>query len=231
MLEGPNLYFPRAAIKLTLDIGGLASAPTATAERLARGSGCRARGPGSPTPGFRQRFALRAVAGWCGRSPHESGAPRLAVRVRPTPTRTSSWSPTRGGTATARRRWAGPSPSARRRARRRGRRGGRAGRPRGSRRAEAGAAPHTITPRVPVVAVTGTNGKTTTCRMIAHIGAGRRQARRLVEHRRHLPRRRAGGGGRLLRPERGRPGAGPAGRPARGHRDRARAASCSRASG
>ena len=25
ILEGPNLYFPRAAIKLTLDIGGLAA--------------------------------------------------------------------------------------------------------------------------------------------------------------------------------------------------------------
>jgi len=32
-----------------------------------------------------------------------------------------------------------------------------------------GAAPHTLTPKVPVVAVTGTNGKTTTSRMIAHI--------------------------------------------------------------
>ena len=36
--------------------------------------------------------------------------------------------------------------------------------------AEPGAAPHTIKPRVPVVAVTGTNGKTTTSRMIAHLG-------------------------------------------------------------
>ena len=35
---------------------------------------------------------------------------------------------------------------------------------------ELGPAPTTITPRVPVVAVTGTNGKTTTSRMIAHIG-------------------------------------------------------------
>jgi cyanophycin synthetase len=33
----------------------------------------------------------------------------------------------------------------------------------------AGPAPTTITPRIPVVAVTGTNGKTTTSRMIAHI--------------------------------------------------------------
>ncbi len=34
---------------------------------------------------------------------------------------------------------------------------------------EPGAKPHTITPSIPVVAVTGTNGKTTTSRMIAHI--------------------------------------------------------------
>ena len=35
--------------------------------------------------------------------------------------------------------------------------------------AEPGDGPTTLTPRVPVVAVTGTNGKTTTSRMIAHI--------------------------------------------------------------
>ena len=34
---------------------------------------------------------------------------------------------------------------------------------------DAGDTPRTITPRVPVVAVTGTNGKTTTSRMIAHL--------------------------------------------------------------
>src|SRR4029079_14826880 len=33
-----------------------------------------------------------------------------------------------------------------------------------------GEEPHTITPTVPVIAVTGTNGKTTTSRMIAHVG-------------------------------------------------------------
>ena len=37
------------------------------------------------------------------------------------------------------------------------------------REAEPGEGPRTITPRVPVVAVTGTNGKTTTSRTIAHI--------------------------------------------------------------
>ena len=55
--------------------------------------------------------------------------------------------------------------------------------------AEPGDVPRTITPKVPVVAVTGTNGKTTTSRMIAHIARTRRPARRLVQHRRHLHRR------------------------------------------
>ena len=58
-----------------------------------------------------------------------------------------------------------------------------------------------------MVAVTGTNGKTTTSRMIAHIARTDGQARRLVEHRRHLHRRRAGRGRRLLRPQRRRAGA------------------------
>jgi cyanophycin synthetase len=37
-------------------------------------------------------------------------------------------------------------------------------------RADPGPAPETIRPRIPVIAVTGTNGKTTTSRMIGHIG-------------------------------------------------------------
>ena len=88
--------------------------------------------------------------------------------------------------------------------------------------AEPGAAPTTITPRVPVVAVTGTNGKTTTSRMIAHIAPRGRPAGRLVEHRRHLHRRRAGGGRGLLGPVGSGAGAGPPAGGARGHRDRPR---------
>ena len=42
---------------------------------------------------------------------------------------------------------------------------------------ERGPAPTTIRPRIPVVAVTGTNGKTTTSRMVAHIA---REAGHLV---------------------------------------------------
>ena len=84
VLEGPNLYFPRAAIKLTLDITGLASAPTPTAQRLARRIGLAGARPGEPDTGFRQRFALRAVARLVRAIARESGTVRLAVRVRPT---------------------------------------------------------------------------------------------------------------------------------------------------
>jgi cyanophycin synthetase len=169
VLEGPNLYFPRAAIKLTVDITGLASAPTSTAERLARRIGLEAARPGEPDTGFRQRFALRAVARLVRAIAHESGTVRLAVRVRPTsdphvivvayPWRHRDRAQEMGRAVAdvldaipgedvedavghaAERVMASPE----------------------------GEPPHTIVPTIPVVAVTGTNGKTTTSRMIAHI--------------------------------------------------------------
>ena len=169
VLEGPNLYFPRAAIKLTLDITNLASAPTQTAERLARRIGLPGARPGEPDSGFRQRFALRAVSRLVREIAHESGTIRLAVRVRPTsdphvivvayPWRHRERAQQMGHAVAdvldavpredvedavghaAERVVAAPE----------------------------GEEPHTITPRIPVVAVTGTNGKTTTSRMIAHI--------------------------------------------------------------
>src|SRR3954453_16695526 len=84
LLEGPNLYFPRAAVKLTLDITGLASAPTPTAERLARRIGLTNARPGGPDSGVRQGFALRAGARLVRAIAQDSGSLRLAVRVRPT---------------------------------------------------------------------------------------------------------------------------------------------------
>jgi cyanophycin synthetase len=169
VLEGPNLYFPRAAIKLTLDISGLAAASEETARRFASRIGLKNARPGAAHSGFRQRFALRAVGRLVRAIATEAGTSRLGVRVRPTsdPHRIVVAYP-----------WAH---------RERAQVMGRAvaevldALPRGDveatvgsaaetvRAAEAGARPHTITPRVPVVAVTGTNGKTTTSRMIAHI--------------------------------------------------------------
>lgn len=169
VLEGPNLYFPRAAIKLTLDISGLAAVPEETARRFAGRIGLRSARPGAPDSGFRQRFALRAVGRLVRAVAHESGATRLAVRVRPTsdPHRIVVAYPWRHRT----------------RAQEMGRAvadvldavltgdvdeavGTAAARVAGT---EAGPAPTTLTPKVPVVAVTGTNGKTTTSRMIAHL--------------------------------------------------------------
>ncbi len=169
VLEGPNLYFPRAAIKLTLDVSGLSAASDETAGRFARRIGLRNVRPGHPESGFRQRFAVRAVARLVRAVAAESGTNRLAVRVRPTndPHQIVVAFPWRH----------------RQRAQEMGRAIGdvldallsadidaavsdAAARVAAS---EPGEAPSTITPRVPVVAVTGTNGKTTTSRMIAHI--------------------------------------------------------------
>jgi cyanophycin synthetase len=169
VLEGPNLYFPRAAIKLTLDISGLASVSDETAKRFATRIGLRNARPGAPDSGFRQRFALRAVGRLVRSIATEAGTSRLGVRVRPTsdPHRIVVAYP-----------WAH---------RERAQVMGRAvaevldALPRGDveetvgqaaravRESEPGAKPQTITPKIPVVAVTGTNGKTTTSRMIAHI--------------------------------------------------------------
>jgi cyanophycin synthetase len=179
VLEGPNLYFPRAAVKLTVDLTGLVDAPQDVALRLAARVGLRQSRPGEPGSGLRQRFAARAVGRLVRQVARESGTTRLAVRVRPT--------------ADVRRvvvafPW-----------RRRGRAEalGRAvadvldgllptrladlaslddlddlvGRAAATvREADPGQAPTTLRPRVPVVAVTGTNGKTTTSRMVAHLG-------------------------------------------------------------
>ena len=169
VLEGPNLYFPRAAIKLTLDLGSLSSVPTEQAQRLARRIGLGSARPGDPGSGFRQRFAIRAVATLVRAIARESGTSRLGVRVRPTSdaqrvvvaypwrhrTRAEAM-----GRAVAEVLDALPSTNiddvieqaARRVA-----------------EAAPGDRPTTLTPRIPVVAVTGTNGKTTTSRMIAHV--------------------------------------------------------------
>jgi len=173
VLEGPNLYFPRAAVKLTLSIEGLAGLPVERARRFADRIGLRNARPGEPGTGFRQRFAARAVARLVRAVAHEAGTSRLAVRVRPT---------TEPDQLVVAYPW---------RHRERAQEMGRAvanvldelpgadidevvGRA-AARVAAApmGDPPRTITPRVPVIAVTGTNGKTTTSRMIAHIGRTR----------------------------------------------------------
>ena len=169
VLEGPNLYFPRAAIKLTLDLTGVIEAPEERALRFAARIGLARARPGQPGSGFRQRFAARAVGRLVRQIAGEAGTTRLAVRVRPTndvhrlvvayPWRSRTRAQALGR-AVADVLDALPNPdidelvsaaaatvSA----------------------ADAGPGPTTLRPRIPIVAVTGTNGKTTTSRMVAHI--------------------------------------------------------------
>jgi len=169
VLDGANLYFPRAAVKLTLDLGALLAAPADRLESAAQDVGLRAARPGPPGSGLRQRFAGRLLARLVRQVAAAAGTSRLAVRVRPTsdPARLVVAYPwRRRGTAQA----LGEQVA------------GLVDRlltedvvglveeaAAAVRTAEPGDGPRTIRPRVPVIAVTGTNGKTTTSRMVAHI--------------------------------------------------------------
>ena len=170
VLEGPNLYFPKAAIKLTLDVSALMSVSEQAASRFARRIGLSSLRPGEANSGFRQWFAARASARLLRQIAAEAGNHRLAVRVRPTndvqhlvvayPWRNKGRAEALGravaavlddlpatdidglvGAAAAQVRRAGLGPR-----------------------------PTTLTPKIPLIAVTGTNGKTTTSRMLGHIG-------------------------------------------------------------
>jgi cyanophycin synthetase len=177
VLEGPNLYFPRAAVKLTLDVTSLATAPEADLRRLAERLGIASIRPGVPLSGFRQRSLTRLLTKLVRRIAAEAGTTRLGVRVRPTseaerivvayPWRDRNRATALGEAVASVIDGLGTTDvgtlveSAARRVS----------------SVERGPSPTTIRPRVPVVAVTGTNGKTTTSRMIAHIA---REAGHLV---------------------------------------------------
>ncbi|MDX3000600.1 Mur ligase family protein [Kribbella solani] len=173
VLDGANLYFSRAAVKLTLDVSALVDAPAPAAKAYAQAIGLGSTRPGRIGSGFRQRFAIRVAGHVVRRIARAAGIGRIGVRVRP---------------ETDVRRLVVAFPWAHEgRARALG-----AGivevldafRPDHEadlsdliatvgdrvRNEPPGNAPPTLRPKVPVVAVTGTNGKTTTSRMIAHIG-------------------------------------------------------------
>jgi cyanophycin synthetase len=169
VLEGPNLYFPRAAVKLTLDLTQLIDAPVEVAQRFAGRIGLRGARPGEPGSGFRQRFAGRAVERLVRQVAREAGTTRLGVRVRSTndvhrivvayPWRHRTRAQELGRAVG----WVLdelPGPDLE----------GLVSQAAATvRDTEPGPGPTTLRPRVPVVAVTGTNGKTTTSRMVAHI--------------------------------------------------------------
>ena len=170
VLDGANLYFPRPAVKLTLDLTSLLEIDEDDARKVALQLRLPAARPGTAGTGLRQRFASRVVASLVRRVAQESGTTRLAVRSRPTadihrlvvayPWRSRGRAEALGH-AVAGVLDALPTPdlAAAVHAAAEFVRG-----------AEPGEAPSTRRPHVPVVAVTGTNGKTTTSRMVARMG-------------------------------------------------------------
>ncbi|MET1008399.1 MAG: Mur ligase family protein, partial [Propionibacteriaceae bacterium] len=171
LLDGPNLYFPRPAAKVTLNLGSLLSVSTERASEVAAEIGLRGARPGPPNSFFRQRFAARAVGQVVRELARAAGVKRLAVRSR-------------AGTSLEELVVAYPwRNSGRAEALAAGLAAvldavGSAGTPvneaileagQALARAPLGEAPRLLRPKIPVIAITGTNGKTTTSRMLGHI--------------------------------------------------------------
>jgi len=174
VLDGPNLYFPRPAVKLTIGVGGWLGVPEERLSAAMERAGVSGQ-PGRPGSDQRRRTVARLAARLTWRLATASGV-RLAVRSRPGPEPDQvvvafPWR--RRGAAEALGHEVAPLLDAA---------GGRrsvdrllaeaAGRVAA---VEPGDEPNVPDPDTPVVSVTGTNGKTTTVRLLAHIvrSAGR----------------------------------------------------------
>ena len=168
MLDGPNLYFPRPAVKLTIGVGGWLGVPEERLSAAMERAGVSGR-PGRAGSDQRRRTVARLAARLTSRLATASGV-RLAVRSRPGPEPDQvvvafPWR--RRGAAEALGHEVAPLLDAA---------GGRrsvdrllaeaAGRVEA---VEPGEEPNVPDPDTPVVSVTGTNGKTTTVRLLAHI--------------------------------------------------------------
>lgn len=170
VLEGANLYFPRPAVKLTLDLSTLVGLDESEARAVGTALGLTSASPGAPDTALRQRFAGRVVARLVRRIAAEAGTTRLAVRSRPTtevhglvvayPWRRRGRAEALGH-AVAGVLDALPAGDVARAV---------AAAAALVRAAPPGEGPALRRPSVPVVAVTGTNGKTTTARMVARMG-------------------------------------------------------------
>lgn len=171
ILQGPNLYFTRPAVKISLRLPGYLDADEATIRAVAAALRVRGVVPGEAGTAARQRATLRLVERALRGLAREAGATRLGVRTRP-------------GSDPAEVVVAFPW-----RSRERGQALGEAVGPMlegllqgevpeqlyTSLAAPLRELPSELPPRlrpatVPTIAITGTNGKTTTTRLVAHIG-------------------------------------------------------------
>ena len=174
MLDGPNLYFPRPAVKVTLGVAGWLAAPEDRVESAMRRTGATGR-PGRPNSDLRRRTIARLAGRLTWRLARASGI-RLAVRARPGPEPDQvvvafPWRRRKAAEALG----AEVAPLVHEVGGRRSvermlvEAGGRL------RAAEGGDEPVVPDPAIPVISVTGTNGKTTIVRLLSHLvrAAGR----------------------------------------------------------
>lgn len=178
VLDGPNLYFPRPAIKLTLDVEGWLRAGDEKVAAVARATGIRAIDPGARGSEQRLRATARVAVGLTRRIAAAAGTGRLGVRGRTGPEFgrviiVFPWR--RRGAAEA---LAGAVADGMRTVLRRSPDRVIAELAREVAAADPGAEPTVPDPDIPVIQVTGTNGKTTTTRLLAHMvmAAGKRVA-------------------------------------------------------
>ncbi len=178
VLDGPNLYFPRPAVKLTMEVGGWLRASEDRIASIGRAIGIPELDPGAPGSDQRQRATVRIAVQLTRRIATAAGTGRLAVRGRTGPEfgrvivvfpwrRRGAAEALAGAVATGMAAIVRRSPDrviaelAREVA-----------------AADPGAEPELPDPDIPVIQVSGTNGKTTTTRLIAHMvmTAGKRVA-------------------------------------------------------
>lgn len=169
VLDGPNLYFPRPAIKLTADVPGWSKAADSVVAKAGRKLDVSAaEHPGAAGSEQRARVVARMAAALTRRIAVESGRRRLAVRARTYgPERiivAFPWQHLGAAKALADAAARGLDLCLRRDPMRVAIELGHE-----VATADPGPEPSVPDPEIPVVQVTGTNGKTTTVRLLAHL--------------------------------------------------------------
>ncbi len=169
VLDGPNLYFPRPAIKLTLAVPGWIRAADATVLRTAAGLGFDRIVPGEAGTDARRRTTARIAKQFTRRIGLAAGAERLAVRGRlgdPPGQIVIAFPWRRKGSAEALAVAVGDALAS---ALKRSPARLVAELAAGVAAVDPGEEPSVPDPTIPVIQVTGTNGKTTTVRLLAHL--------------------------------------------------------------
>jgi len=173
VLEGPNLYFPRPAIKVIVCAPGYLGVDEAALRAISRRLGMRVVRPGAPDSEQRQRAVMRLVAQIVHQIAAGAGTTRLGVRVRTGGSRDEvvvafpwRWQ----GRGLALGESVGPALAALLDPDETIRESALPLAVAAVTGAELGALFTMTRPKIPVASVTGTNGKTTTTRLLGHMG-------------------------------------------------------------